>query len=313
MRIVILGSNGQVGSDLVRVLRDSHAADVVALSRADLDITEKLTLVDKLGKHNPDVIINCSVYHPVDECETNPDRSFAVNAIAVRDLALAAKDLHASLVHLSSDFVFDGEQGRPYCEEDPVRPLSVFGISKVAGEQLLRAVLPSHFIIRTSGLYGLTGSRVKGGNFVETMLRLGKQNGKVRVVDDLRMAQTSTQNLAKQVLALIGAKNYGTYHASDHGDYSWYEFAKKIFEYSGMTVAVIPVSWHDMPSVAPRPRYSVLENRQLRKLGLDQMQPIDTALQAYLKARDENFLSESTRSESVPGVQLSEVLNEGRS
>jgi dTDP-4-dehydrorhamnose reductase len=298
MRIVIVGSNGQVGSDLVRVLRDSDV-DFVALSRSDVDITERLTLVDKLGKHNPDVIINCSVYHPVDECETNPDRSFAVNAIAVRDLALAARDLHASLVHFSSDFVFDGEQGRPYSEEDIVKPVSVFGVSKVAGEQLLRAVLPNHFIIRTSGLYGLAGSRVKRGNFVETMLRLGKQNGEVRVVNDLRMAQTSTRNLAEQVLAVIRTKNYGTYHASDHGDYSWYEFAKKIFDYSGMNVAVTPVSWRDVPSVAPRPKYSVLENRRLKRFGLDQMEPIDTALQAYLKARGGSSLFESPQSVSV--------------
>ena len=296
MRIVIVGSNGQVGSDLARVLRDTHE-DFVALSRSDLDITERLTLGDKLGKHSPDVIINCSVYHPVDECETNPDRSFAVNAIAVRDLGLAAKDLDASMVHFSSDYVFDGEQGRPYCEEDTLRPLSVFGVSKVAGEQLLRAVLPNHFIIRTSGLYGLTGSRVKRGNFVETMLRLGKQNGKVRVVNDLRMAQTSTQNLAKQVLALIRTKNYGTYHASDHGDYSWYEFAQRIFDYSRMNVAVSPVSWRDMPAVAPRPKYSVLENRGLKRIGLDQMQPIDVSLQVYLKAREEILLSESSQSE----------------
>jgi dTDP-4-dehydrorhamnose reductase len=298
MRIVIVGSNGQVGSDLVRVLRDSDV-DFVALSRSDVDITERLTLVDKLGKHNPDVIINCSVYHPVDECETNPDRSFAVNAIAVRDLALAARDLHASLVHFSSDFVFDGEQGRPYSEEDIVKPVSVFGVSKVAGEQLLRAVLPNHFIIRTSGLYGLAGSRVKRGNFVETMLRLGKQAGEVRVVNDLRMAQTSTRNLAEQVLAVIRTKNYGTYHASDHGDYSWYEFAKKIFDYSGMNVAVTPVSWRDVPSVAPRPKYSVLENRRLKRFGLDQMEPIDTALQAYLKARGGSSLFESPQSVSV--------------
>jgi dTDP-4-dehydrorhamnose reductase len=312
MRIVIVGGNGQVGSDLAGVLRDSHV-DFVALSRSDVDITERSTLVDKLGKHNPDVIINCSVYHPVDDCETNLGRSFAVNSIAVRDLALAAKVLHASVVHFSSDFVFDGEEGRPYTEEDIVRPLSVFGVCKVAGEQLLRAVLPNHFIVRTSGLYGLTGSRVKRGNFVETMLRLGKQNGEVRVVNDLRMAQTSTQNLAKQVLALIRTKNYGTYHASDHGDYSWYEFAKRIFHYSGMNVGVIPVSWRDVPAVAPRPKYSVLENRRLKGLGLDQMQPIDAALQAYLKAREGSTLSDSSQSGSIRGVQFSEVLNDGRS
>jgi dTDP-4-dehydrorhamnose reductase len=241
---------------------------------------------ENLSRYDPDVIINCSVYHPVDECENNPERSFAVNATAVRDLALAAKDLQAAVVHFSSDYVFDGELGRPYQEKDTPTPVSVFGVSKVAGEQLLRAVLPCHFIIRTSGLYGLAGSRVKRGNFVETMLRLGRQNGQVRVVDDLRMAQTSTRNLARQVLALIRTKHYGTYHASDHGDYSWYDFAKKIFEYSAMEVKVTRISRRDMPFIAPRPRYSVLENCRLKALGMDQMQSIDVALQAYLKSKD---------------------------
>jgi dTDP-4-dehydrorhamnose reductase len=292
VRIVIVGGDGQVGSDLAHVLRGGDE-DVVALVRSALDVTERSTLRDQLAQYEPDVIINCSVYHPVDDCETNPDRSFAVNATAVRDLGLAAKDLQASLVHFSSDFVFDGELGRPYSEDDSPRPLSVFGASKFAGEQLLRTVLPSHFIIRTSGLYGLTGSRVKRGNFVETMLRLAKRDGQVRVVNDLRMAQTSTRNLANQAVALIRTKHYGTYHASDHGDYSWYEFAKRIFDYSGMKVTVTPVSWRDMPSAAPRPRYSVLENRRLQALGLDHMQPIDVALQGYLKAREEMSLVNS--------------------
>ncbi len=284
MRVVIIGGSGQVASDLAEVLRDADE-EVIALSRRDLDITQPSGLRENLSKLHPHIVINCSVYHPVDECEVNAERSFAVNAIAVRDLALAAKDLQAAVVHFSSDYVFDGELGRSYQEGDAPTPVSVFGVSKVAGEQLLRAVLPCHFIIRTSGLYGLAGSRVKSGNFVETMLRLGRQNGQVRVVDDLRMAQTSTRNLARQVLALIRTKHYGTYHASDHGDYSWYEFAKKIFEFSAMEVKVTPVSWRDMPSVAPRPRYSVLENCRLKAIGMDQMQPIDDALQVYLKSK----------------------------
>ena len=285
MRLVIIGGNGQVGSDLAEVLRDADE-DVVSLSRSELDITQSSTLREKLSQYHADVIINCSVYHPVDECENNPERTFAVNAIAVHDLALAAKDFQAAVVHFSSDYVFDGELGRPYQEGDTPAPVSVFGVSKVAGEQLLRAVLPRHFIIRTSGLYGLAGSRVKRGNFVETMLRLGRQNGQVRVVSDVRMAQTSTRNLARQVLALIRTKHYGTYHASDHGDYSWYEFAKKIFEYSAMEVKVTSVSWRDMSFVAPRPRYSVLDNCRLKAQGMDQMQPIDVALQAYLRSKD---------------------------
>jgi len=275
----------------VQALRENDV-DPIALTRKELDITEKATLRDKLVEHQPDAIVNCSVHHPVDECETNPELSFAVNAIAVRDLALAAKDIGATVVHFSSDYIFDGELERPYVEEDTPTPISVFGASKAAGEQLLRAVLPRHFIVRTSGLYGLSGSRVKRGNFVETMLRMGKQDGSVKVVDDLRMAQTSTQNLVRQTLALMHTDHYGTYHASDHGDYSWYQFAKKIFEFAGMNVTVTPVSWRTMTALAPRPRRSVLENRHLQSLGLDIMQPIDVALQGYLKARELKAFSE---------------------
>lgn len=281
---MVIGGDGQLGSELVGVLRENRE-DVFVLTRQDLDITDAPALRGKLAQYRPDVVVNCSVHHPVDDCEAHPDRSFAVNALAVRDLGLAAKDVQALVVHFSSDYVFDGSLGRPYKEEDAPNPLSVFGVSKIAGEQLLRTVLPQHFIIRTSGLYGLAGSRVKRGNFVETMLRLGSQNGHVRVVNDLRMAQTYTRNLAKQTLALIHTQRYGTYHASDHGDYSWYEFAQKIFKYASMNVEVTPVSWREMPSVAARPPYSVLENGRLKALGLDQMQPIDVALQAYLRSR----------------------------
>jgi len=285
VRVIVIGAGGQLGSDLVELLREGKE-EVIPLTRADLDVTDSWAGKEQFARHAPDVIINCSVYHPVDECESHPDRSFAVNATALREIGLAAKQVNAALVHFSSDYVFDGGLGRPYTEDDAPTPVSVFGVSKVAGEQFLRAVLPCHFIIRTSGLYGLAGSRVKRGNFVETMLRLGGQNGRVRVVNDLRMAQTSTRNLAKQVLTLIRTDGYGTYHASDHGDYSWYEFALKIFECSGMEVEVTPVSWRDMPSVAPRPKYSVLENRRLMSSGLDQMEPIDIALQTYLRSRE---------------------------
>lgn len=285
MRVMVVGATGQLGSDLVPLLREGHD-EVIPLARGDLDVTVPSALKAKLAQCKPDVILNCSVYHPVDECEKHPDLSFSVNAVAVRELGLTAREINAVVVHFSSDYVFDGALRRPYTEDDLTNPGSVFGISKVAGEQLLRTVLPRHFIIRTSGLYGLAGSRVKRGNFVETMLRLGSQNGCVRVVNDLRMAQTSTRNVARQVLALIRTQHYGIYHASDHGDYSWYEFACKIFEYSGMKVDVTPVSWREMPSAALRPEYSVLENRRLKALGLDQMMPIDVALQSYLRSRE---------------------------
>jgi len=293
---MILGAGGQLGSDLAEALQES-GEEVIPLARKDCEVTAPYSLTEKLTLFRPNVILNCSVYHPVDECEVHPDLSFATNAIAVRNLGLAAQEISAAVVHFSSDYVFDGTSQRPYTEDDVVQPASVFGVSKVAGEQLLRAVLPRHFIIRTSGLYGLTGSRVKRGNFVETMLRLGGENGRVRVVNDLRMAQTSTRNLSKQVLTLIRTEHYGTYHASDHGDYSWYEFAIKIFEYSRMKVEVTPVAWREMPSQAVRPRYSVLENRRLMSLGLDQMQPIDIALQSYLRSREADSTKKSVAGE----------------
>ena len=285
MRIVIIGGGGQLATDLTEVLGQARE-ELVSLTRQELDITDFRAVREKLTEYAPEVILNCAVYHPVDECEAHPENSFAVNAIAVRNLGLVANEIEAAMVHFSSDYVFDGKLGRPYTEADPPSPASVFGVSKVAGEQLLRQVLPRHFIIRTSGLYGLVGSRVKRGNFVETMLRFGAERGSVRVVNDLRMAQTSTRSVANQVRALIQTAHYGTYHASDHGDYSWYEFALKIFEFAGMKVVVTPVSWRDMPAVAPRPPYSVLQNCRLISLGLDQMQSIDVALCSYLKARE---------------------------
>ena len=284
MRVVILGSEGQLGSDLHHLLSEAQE-NVISLGRNQLDVTHQSSLQEALAQHHPDVVINCSVYHPVDACETRPDLAFAVNALAIRDLGVAAEKINAAVVHFSSDYVFDGKLERPYREDDTPRPLSVFGASKLAGEQLLQQSCSRHFIIRTSGLYGLTGSRVKRGNFVETMLRLGARDGRVRVVDDLRMAQTSTRNVARQTLALIPTQRYGLYHASDHGDYSWFEFAERIFKYAEMTVKMVPMSSSEISGTRLRPRYSVLENQLLLTVGLDRMQPIDVALQEYLAAR----------------------------
>lgn len=285
MQVMVIGADGQLGVDLVKVLAAQGEA-LTALTEADIDVCNPELVRWNFECHRPDVVLNTAVYHPVDDCELNPNRAFAVNALGARVLALAAREHKATLLHFSSDYVFDGEQTRPYRESDCPAPRSVFGASKVAGEQMIRATQQRHFIIRTSGLYGLAGSKAKGGNFVDTMLRLGREKGSVRVVTDQRMAQTSTRSLAEQVAVLIRTGHYGTFHASDHGDYSWYEFALKIFEYSGMDVKVTPVTSQEFPTVAPRPRYSVLENARLRALGLDRMEAIDVALQAYLRSRE---------------------------
>ena len=284
MKILILGGSGQVGSDLLRRYQAGGEA-VCAPTRQELDVAQPDAVRRVLDREQPDVVINCTVFHPVDECERQPERSLAVNALAPFQLALACHERGCKFVHFSSDYVFDGESGRPYRETDCPRPRTVLGVSKVAGEQLIANAASRHFIIRTSGLYGVAGSRVKGGNFVETMLRLGREKGVVSVVNDLRMAQTYTGDLAAQTLALIRTDAYGLYHASNHGDLSWFEFAELIFRAAGMTVEVKPVSHTAFPALAPRPRYSVLENNRLRELGLDRMRTIPEALAIYLRER----------------------------
>jgi len=294
MRVMVIGADGQLGVDLVKALT-AGGEEVIALTEADIDVCNPELVRQNFARHRPDIVLNTAVYHPVDDCELHPERAFAVNALGARVLALAAREHKTTLLHFSSDYVFDGEQDRPYRESDCPAPRSVFGASKVAGEQMIRSILPEHFIVRTSGLYGLAGSKVKGGNFVETMLRLGREKGSVRVVNDQRMAQTSTRSLAEQVAVLIRTEHYGTFHASDHGDYSWYEFAMKIFELAGMDVKVTPVLSSEFPTPAVRPRYSVLENARLKELGLDCMPSIDEALQAYLASRRKVFSGSGVR------------------
>lgn len=290
MKILILGGQGQLASDLGFHFRQA-GDEVISLGRQALDVCDPGAVTRGLEEYRPEVAVNCTVFHPVDECERLPHRSFEGNAIAPYYLAAACRTLGVKLVHFSSDYVFDGEATRPYLETDCARPRTVFGVSKLAGELMIQNTLRQHYIIRTSGLYGLTGSRVKGGNFVETMLRIGREKGVVSVVNDLRMAQTSTADLAAQTRALISTDHFGLFHASNHGDYSWYEFALQIFQAAGMKVEVKPVSHAAFPSLAPRPRYSVLQNARLASLGLDVMQAIPQALAAYLAARARTTVS----------------------
>lgn len=285
MRIVVLGAHGQVGTDFVKAAVDA-GHQCIALGRAQLDVTDGNALRQCLPHHRPEAIVNCTVFHPLEQCEQDPATSMAVNALALRDLGIASAESGASVLHFSSDFVFGGELRRPYTEEDLPAPRSVFGACKLAGEHLLAAACERHFILRTSGLYGHAGSRVKKGNFIETMLRLGRQNGRVRVIADVRTSPTATIHLARQAVALLQTSSYGTYHAADHGDVSWCEFARMIFRLARLDVEVEPSQARDVPGMSLRPAYSVLENRKLKALGLDVMQPVEPALEQYLTTRE---------------------------
>ena len=296
MKVVIIGANGQLGSDLVEVLASE---EVIPLTHDDIEVADLASGQAVLTAHRPQVVINTAAFHNVGACEEAPERAFAVNATGAWNVARACVPLGASLVHISTDYVFDGQKGSPYVEDDLPRPLNIYGVSKLAGEHLIRYTLQQHFIIRTSGLYGTHPCRAKGGdNFVGLMLRLAQERDEVRVVDDEVLTPTYTLDLAHQIALLIhtdglGPKSahYGLYHATSGGQCSWYEFARAIFELTGTTVNLQPTTAEEFPRPVKRPAYSVLENKALQGLGLDRMRPWQEALAAYLETADGRRLS----------------------
>ncbi len=283
MTTLLIGANGQLGSEVRQVFNDY---DLVPLTHADLELTDRAQVTEIVGKYRPALIINTAAYNRVDECEDYPERAFAVNALAVRDLALAAKAVEAALVHISTDYVFDGRQHRPYREADPPGPLSVYATSKLAGEYFIRAIHERHFVIRTCGLYGLAGSRGKGGNFVETMLRLAEEGKEIRVVGDQVLTPTSAKELARKVRVLVQTGAYGLYHITNQGECSWFRFAQAIFELSGIRPVLTETTSAAFGARANRPAYSVLDNTNLRSLGLDDLRDWRDALKEYLVDRD---------------------------
>jgi dTDP-4-dehydrorhamnose reductase len=281
--VVVVGAAGQLGSDLVRAWPGRHAADrLVALTHADLDVRRLDSVRQALLPVEPQLVVNTTAYNLVDAAETDPEAAFAVNAIGPRNLALAARELDADLVHVSTDYVFSGSGRRPYVETDAADPVNVYGASKAAGEMLVRAAWPKHFVVRTSGLYGVAGSGGKGGNFVDTMLRLARAGQTIRVVDDQVLTPTHTADLAVQLARLAATGEYGTYHATCQGECSWYEFAREIFRQAGLSPSLERQTTAEAHRAAPRPPYCVLENRGLRRLGLDAMPGWDEALTRYL-------------------------------
>ena len=297
MRIVLIGANGQLAYDLIPVLQKAGHG-VVGLAHAQIEISSLDSVRASLKSSNPQLVINTAAYHRVDEVEENPDRAFAVNSVGMRNLAIVCKELGSSAVYLSTDYVFSGRKKCPYVESDPVDPLNSYGISKAAGEMLLRYLLPRHFIVRTTGLYGVAGSSGKGSNFVESMLRLAKEGRAIRVVSDQTLTPTSTQALAAQIGLLIETEAYGTYHATCQGSCSWFEFAAEIFRLSSLSTELKPQTTAESQSRAVRPSYSVLDNANLRQLGIDRMPSWQEALTIYLRERVK--AATTARSAAIP-------------
>ena len=280
MKIALLGANGQLGHDLQIALQ---SYDVTPLTRNDVDVTDFARARAVLTDIRADVVLNTTAYHRVDDCETHPELAYQVNASAVLNLVRIANDLDAVLVHISTDYVFDGSVQTPYTETSEPFPLSVYANSKLAGELLIRAMSRKYFLIRSCGLYGVAGSRGKGGNFVETMIAKASRHEPIQVVNDQIVTPTYTVDLADQIVRVLPTTQYGLFHMTNEGSCTWYEFAKSIFELAGMDADLSPTTSTFYKLPAKRPQYSVLENARLKELGLNQMRHWRDALAAYLK------------------------------
>jgi dTDP-4-dehydrorhamnose reductase len=285
MRFAVLGAQGQLGRDLCPRL----TGEVHALTRQQADLTNPASLRTMLADIRPDVVINCAAYNFVDRAESEPQAAFAVNTWGVRDLALACRDAGCTLVHYSSDYVFglDASRRTPWTETDLPGPVSVYGLSRLTAEYLVRALCPRHVVIRTCGLYGVWGTGGKGGNFVETMLRVAGQGKPLRVVADQVCTPTYTVDLATATAALIAADQYGLFHLTSGGSCSWYEFAAAIFELAGLKPSLTPITSQEFGAAAQRPSYSVLAGDGIARLGLPPLRPWRQALAAYLRERQE--------------------------
>jgi dTDP-4-dehydrorhamnose reductase len=284
MKITVIGANGQLGSDVCRVFSEA-GHEVQPLNHNTADVADLPALKAALADRRPEVVINTAAMHNLDACEANPLQSFGVNAVGAKNLADLSREMEFAICHISTDYVFDGAKTTPYLETDTPLPLNVYGNSKHAGESFIRTIAERYFIVRVSGIYGVNPCRAKGGdNFVNRMLKLAKTRDEVRVVDDEVLTPTSTVEIARQLEALCCTEHYGLYHATAQGACSWYAFTKKIYELTNTKTKLSIANPNEFPAKVPRPKYSVLENHNLKKIGLDIMDTWENGLRRYLQA-----------------------------
>ena len=290
MKVVLIGSNGQLGSDLLKVFQ-AAGDTVVPLTHAQLDVCSEDRIAVVLADAKPDVVVSTAAYHRVDECEKRAALAFEVNGSGAMNLAQACNRSGAVLVHFSTDYVFGGYDKRtPYEETDRPAPVNVYGTSKVVGELLIPAYTDRYFVLRVCGLYGIAGSSGKGGNFVETMLKKALAGDAIRVVDDQILTPTYTVDLAEAVRKLLLTEKYGLYHLSSEGQCSWYDFTRHIFDSAGIQAQLSPVKSSDFPSPVKRPAYSVLSKGKFQGLGLS-IPSWKDALPRYLQERSKRSVA----------------------
>jgi dTDP-4-dehydrorhamnose reductase len=282
MRIVLIGSSGQLGTALTPRL----AGQIIPLGRDALDMADAEQVHRIIPEVRPDLVINAAAYNFVDRAEDEHDRAYAVNAVGPRALAQTCAALGVPLLHVSTDYVFGATRDRhvPYVESEVPTPTSQYARSKLAGEEFVLAESEKHFVVRTCGLYGRAGSPGKG-NFVETMLRLGRERECVSVVDDQWCTPTSAVELAEAIAELIPTQKYGLYHATSAGSTTWRGFAAEIFRLAGLATAVAPITTAQFSAKAPRPSYSVLDCSKLESAIGRPMRPWQKGLAEYLRLR----------------------------
>lgn len=288
IKILITGVKGQLGSQIMHMVSSGkselgeissqyRSAKVVGVGMGDLDITNLNAVQNYVYKLMPDVIINAAAYTNVDACESNEDIAFKVNALGARNLALAAEKVNAKIIHISTDYVFKGDVNVPYREYDIANPVSVYGKSKLAGENFVRELSSRYFIVRTSWLYGYNGN-----NFVKTILKAAKEKGHLDVVNDQRGNPTNAEDLSHHILKIALSEEYGTYHCTGTGECSWYDFACKIIEYTDIKCTVSQMTSNQLTRLAERPSYSALENMMLRCTVGDEMRGWKGALKIFI-------------------------------
>ncbi len=284
MRILLIGSTGQLGGD---ILRNNRGHDIFAPGRDELDLTRSEQIEGRIRDVAPDVVINCAAFHNVPLCEEKPDQAFLVNCVAVGKLAAICRQTNVRLVNFSSDYVFGGDQRTPYIESDPPRPLQIYGITRAAGEFAALSAAPQHaVIVRTCGLYGRSGARSKGGNFVDNRVVDALGGKSLEMASEQVVCPTSTDDLSRAILELIAHPGLapGIYHLACEGECSWYELTRAIYEILGLKADLRPVDRKGVSGNMRRPLYSVLANTKARKLGIT-LPPWRESLQRYLSDR----------------------------
>jgi dTDP-4-dehydrorhamnose reductase len=284
-KVLILGSGGQLGVELFREF-SNRGYPVTGFQRNELDITDAAAVERTVAMLDPGIVVNAAAYNQVDVAEKEPLAAYQVNALAVRNLAVACRQIDALLVHFSTDYVFDGTKGSPYVETDATHPLGAYAVSKLGGELYAQAYLDHPLIVRTSGVFGPGGLNTARGNFIELMLRLAKSGQTIRVVEDHVASPTYAPVLAARTADLVEKKARGVFHIGGGTPVSWFEYARTIFRLAGVDPELRPTNEREYRTAARRPKYSALSNAKMESLGIEPFPSMETAIKSYLQLRE---------------------------